>query len=58
MDKGSPPLRLPPGLELPSGRFLTYPPTRECECADCVEAYRAHRQGELILPGGELPWAV
>ena len=41
------PLILPSGLALPDGRMLVFPPCRECECADCVDAFAAYNAGVL-----------
>lgn len=52
------PKELPPGSTLPDGRVLTGPAHRECDCADCREAYRAWRRRELQFPdpGEDIPW--
>lgn len=46
---------LPPGLELPDGRVLTFPPHRRCPCRDCEAAFRAWDRGVLNLPYRVLP---
>lgn len=49
--------RLPAGVQLPSGRVLTYPASRDCGCETCIRAFEAYRAGELRLPEEDgLPW--
>ena len=50
------PPKEPPGIVLPSGRFLYYTPHKACPCIDCVEAFEALPKGELRSPRGDLPW--
>lgn len=41
---------LPPGVELPDGRVLSFPAHRRCPCADCTAAFEAWDAGGLSLP--------
>lgn len=50
---------LPPGIELPDGRVLTFPASRRCPCRDCAAAFRAYADGTLEMLAdrpGEVPW--
>jgi len=48
---------LPPGATLPDGTVLTFPPHRDCPCADCEAAFEGLGTGTLELPEeGGLPW--
>lgn len=51
------PNRLPTGVTLPDGTYLSFPPERDCGCESCVRAFEAYRAGELRLPEEDgLPW--
>lgn len=47
---------LPPGVELPDRRIITYSPHPMCPCADCASVFAALARGELRVPNGSLPW--
>lgn len=49
--------RLPAGVTLGDGTVLTFPPSRNCDCEDCIRAFEAYRKGTLRMPDdGDLPW--
>lgn len=41
------PMTLPSGLALLDGRVLVFPPCRDCDRADCVDAYAEYDAGVL-----------